>query len=316
MADPETGPSPPTLPAARDAPAGVVEAARGLALTAAARAGVTVDEAHEIGELVEMNRVIDAVWHREGDAVTTDMLRALAHSGNCILVARSGAETLGASVSFRGVHEGRPALHSHITGVLPGAQSRGVGLALKLRQRAWALANQIESVTWTFDPLVARNAHFNLTKLGAVAAEYLVDFYGLLHDDVNGDDATDRLLAVWRLTSPRASRALSGQLPVPPVEVLRSEGVPVVLDIGADGHPLLASVGAAPQPAFTRPERALARIPDDILAVRSSDRRRADAWRSALREVMTGLFASGLRPAGGSAPGWYVFGSPDPEGPG
>ena len=283
--------------------------AANLALSAAMRAGVTVDEVHEIDELVELNRVIDAVWHREGDAVAMEMLRALAHSGNCILAARSGTEMVGATVSFRGVHEGRPTLHSHITGIVPGSQLRGVGLALKLRQRAWALANGIESVTWTFDPLVARNAHFNLTKLGAEAGEYLVDFYGTLHDDANGDDATDRLLAVWRLASPRVARALSGLTPAPPVEVLLREGAPVVLDIDAGGRPLLAGLAAWAETAPEPPGRALARIPDDILAVRSRDRRQADQWRGALRDVMTTLLAQGLRPVGAIAPGWYVFGA-------
>jgi predicted GNAT superfamily acetyltransferase len=282
--------------------------AANLALSAAMRAGVTVDEVHEIDELVELNRVIDTVWHREGDAVAMEMLRALAHSGNCILAARSGTELVGATVSFRGVHQGRPTLHSHITGIVPGSQLRGVGLALKLRQRAWALANAIESVTWTFDPLVARNAHFNLTKLGAEAGEYLVDFYGTLHDDPNSGDATDRLLAVWRLASPRVTRALSGRTPAPPVEFLLREGAHVVLDIGAGGDPLLAGLAAWAGTTAARPDRALARIPDDILAVRSRDRRQADAWRGALREVMTTLFAQGLRPVGAFAPGWYVFG--------
>ena len=282
--------------------------AANLALSAAMRAGVTVDEIHEIDELVELNRVIDAVWHREGDAVAMEMLRALAHSGNCILAARSGTEMVGATVSFRGIHEGRPTLHSHITGIVPGSQLRGVGLALKLRQRAWALANGIESVTWTFDPLVARNAHFNLTKLGAEAGEYLVDFYGTLHDDANGDDATDRLLAVWRLASPRVARALSGLTPAPPVEILLREGAPVVLDIDAGGRPLLAGLAAWAETAPEPPGRALARIPDDILAVRSRDRRQADQWRGALRDVMTTLLTQGLRPVGAIAPGWYVFG--------
>ena len=283
--------------------------AANLALSAAMRAGVTVDEVHEIDELVELNRVIDAVWHREGDAVAMEMLRALAHSGNCILAARSGTEMVGATVSFRGIHEGRPTLHSHITGIVPGSQLRGVGLALKLRQRAWALANGIESVTWTFDPLIARNAHFNLTKLGAEAGEYLVDFYGTLHDDANGDDATDRLLAVWRLASPRVARALSGLTPAPPVEILLREGAPVVLDIDAGGRPLLAGLAAWAETAPEPPGRALARIPDDILAVRSRDRRQADQWRGALRDVMTTLLAQGLRPVGAIATGWYVFGA-------
>jgi len=221
---------------------------------------------------------------------------------------------VGATVSFRGVHEGRATLHSHITGVLPGAQLRGVGLALKLRQRAWALDSGIGSVTWTFDPLIARNAHFNLTKLGADAGEYLVDFYGPLHDDANGDDATDRLLAVWRLASPRVERALAGLTPASSIEALLGEDVPVVLDIGAGGDPVLGGLAGWAGTTASGPDRALARIPDDILAVRSRDRRQSDAWRGALREVMTTLFATGLRPVDAIAPGWYVFGTRESEG--
>lgn len=312
MADPETG-SPPTWPADPDAPIGAAAAARGLALAAAEKAGVVVDEVHEIDQLQELNRVIDAVWHREGDAVAMEMLRALAHSGNCILAARSGGRMVGASVSFRGVHEGRPTLHSHITGIVPGCQQRGAGLALKLRQRAWALANGIDAATWTFDPLVARNAHFNLTKLGAESADYLVDFYGPLRDHANAGDATDRLLAVWRLTSPRVVRALSGRARTPTVEALRGEGAPAVLDLGPDGRPVLAGLKGVGVGLATP---VLARIPDDILAVRSADPSRAGAWRSALREVMTTLFARGLRPVGALAPGWYVFGPAGSDWPG
>jgi predicted GNAT superfamily acetyltransferase len=82
----------------------------------------------------------------------------------------------------------------------------------------------------------------------------------------------------------------------------------VVLDMGAGGDPLLAGLAAWAGTTAARADRALARIPDDILAVRSRDRRQADAWRGALREVMTTLFAQGLRPVGAFAPGWYVFG--------
>jgi hypothetical protein len=83
----------------------------------------------------------------------------------------------------------------------------------------------------------------------------------------------------------------------------------VVLDIDAGGRPLLAGLAAWAETAPEPPGRALARIPDDILAVRSRDRRQADQWRGALRDVMTTLLAQGLRPVGAIAPGWYVFGA-------
>ena len=290
---------------------GFVGAARALATGAAEAAGVAVGEVHELDQLEELTRVIDAIWHRPGDPVAVDLLRALDHSGNCILAGWAAGRMVGASVAFRGLHEGRPCLHSHITGVLPEFQLRGAGHALKLHQRAWALAAGIEEITWTFDPLVARNAHFNLTKLGADADEYLVDFYGPLRDEVNRDDATDRLLAAWRLTGRRATRALSGRLRIPVIDALRESGDPVVLDIDAGGRPALAGPGPTTEPARTGPDRALLRIPGDISTLRSGDAELAGAWRLALRQAMTSLFARGLRPLAALAPGWYVFG---PEG--
>lgn len=266
-------------------------------------AGVVIDEVHEVDQLHDLARVINSVWHRQGDALAVELLRALVHTGNCVLGAWAGTEMVGASIGFRGLHDGRPCLHSHITCVVPDLQLRGAGYALKLRQRAWALASGIDTVTWTFDPLVARNGHFNLTKLGAGAEEYLVDFYGPLHDEVNSDDATDRLLAVWRLASPRVTRALRGRLRAPSVDTLRAGGDPVILDVGADGYPAPVKIGVR-----SRSGRVLARIPDDIVAARGDDPGRSGAWRHALREAMTALFTGGLRPLAATTVGWYVFG--------
>jgi len=306
--------------------ADTVDAATGLAGAAAERAGVAIAEVHELDHLRAITRVIEAVWHRRHQPLPVDTLRALAHSGSCVLAAWSGGEMVGASISFRGVHEGRPSLHSHITGIVPDLQLRGVGYALKLWQRAWALSHGIDVVTWTFDPLIARNGHFNLSKLGADADGYLVDFYGPLHDEINGDDATDRLFAVWRLTSPRVSGALSGAVRIPAVAALRAGGAHVALDAGRDGHPLPGGMEAAaaagpqagsgaaasPLPAqdSARTDRmgVLVRVPDDIVAVRRADRRCADSWRSEVREAMTALFGRGLRPLAVVPPGWYVFG--------
>jgi predicted GNAT superfamily acetyltransferase len=100
---------------------------------------------------------------------------------------------------------GGSSLHSHITGVAPGAQGRGVGRALKQHQREWARAHGLATITWTFDPLVRRNAWFNLVRLGAVGIEYLPDFYGSMSDAVNAGDLSDRLLVRWDVTDrPRA----------------------------------------------------------------------------------------------------------------
>ena len=108
--------------------------------------------------------------------------------------------------------------------MLPGYQGRGVGRALKAHQRTWALERGVGHITWTFDPLVARNAHFNLRVLGARAVEYLVDHYGAMADDVNRGDATDRILVSWALAEPPA--------PTPAPEVVVAS-VAVPADIAA-----------------------------------------------------------------------------------
>ena len=89
----------------------------------------------------------------------------------------------------------------------PGLTGRHVGFALKLHQRAWALLRGVSEIAWTFDPLVSRNAYFNLVKLGAQPAEYLPNFYGTMLDTINGDDDSDRLLVRWRLRSPHVVAA-------------------------------------------------------------------------------------------------------------
>lgn len=69
---------------------------------------------------------------------------------------------------------------------------------MKQHQRAWAAEHDLEWVTWTFDPLVRRNAWFNLEVLKAEVAEYLVDFYGPMEDSMNSNDVSDRILIAWR----------------------------------------------------------------------------------------------------------------------
>ena len=81
-------------------------------------------------------------------------------------------------------------------------QARGIGRALKAHQREWAFAREVGTITWTFDPLIARNAHFNLAVLGARVTDYLVDHYGDMGDAINSGDESDRLHVAWHLASP------------------------------------------------------------------------------------------------------------------
>src|SRR5262249_21679769 len=101
------------------------------------------------------------------------------------------------------------ACYSLVAGVSPGAEGGGIGLALKLAQRAWALGAGAGRMRWTFDPLLRRNAWFNIARLGAVGTEYWVDFYGEVADGVN-DPETDRLAVAWDLRAPLPASAARG----------------------------------------------------------------------------------------------------------
>lgn len=155
----------------------------------------TVDEVHTASQLLA------EVWGGDRSGMPPNLLRALAHSGNYAVGLYDADCMVGASVAFFAAPAAR-SMHSHITGVLPGHQSQGLGRVLKQHQREWALARGVGHITWTFDPLVARNAHFNLSVLGTRVTEYLVDHYGPMDDGVNRGDQTDRIMVSWALAAP------------------------------------------------------------------------------------------------------------------
>ena len=173
-------------------------------------------------------------------------------------------------------------------------------------------------VRWTFDPLVRRNAHFNLHKLGATASEYLPDFYGPMDDGINTGDASDRLMADWQLTSARAVGAAHGAC-VDADEVVRGARVTTLLD-RVDGKPLRrgypapgqrdgrVSPLAPPRVADAGPGRVLlVALPMDIETLRVSDRRLADRWRHEVRAALTGALDRGYRIVGVTRHGCYVL---------
>lgn len=255
------------------------------AASAALAAGVTVRELTTIDEFTGVCALFQDIWRPgpESPLVTTELLRALTKAGNYLSGAFDGDRLVGACVGFFGAPADN-AMHSHIAGVSATAAGRSVGYALKLHQRAWALDRDVDVIAWTFDPLVARNAWFNLGKLGATATEYLPDFYGGMHDVVNGGDDTDRLLVRWDLHH-RADFT----------------GVP--------GHAVVAlgrTADGAPEPGVTAGETLLVAVPADIAVMRAEDPGRAREWRIAVREVLGGLLADGARVAGFDRAGWYV----------
>jgi predicted GNAT superfamily acetyltransferase len=156
------------------------------------------------GDLQRLAAVFDEIWGTTCPVVRVELLRAVQHAGGYLSVLEQGERVVGGSFGVLARHRGEPALHSHVTGVLPTVRHTGAGRAVKLHQRAWAADHGLAWIVWTFDPLVRRNAWFNLGVLGARVEEYLVDFYGPIEDAVNARDETDRLLVAWAVDDSHA----------------------------------------------------------------------------------------------------------------
>lgn len=197
-----------------------------------------------------MSTFFKSVWGGTDDVVPFDLILALNHVGAYSFAAMRANQIVGASFGVRGEFKGQNVLHSHVTASTVG----GVGYLLKQHQRLWASEREISAITWTFDPLVRRNCYFNFVKLGAVAVEYLTNFYGVMTDDINRGDDSDRLMAYW------------------PV----AEGAPSEFGI--------------PDEFAGRIEVLL---PADIEALRREDLPKAIEWRRAVREVLQPAMADG-----------------------
>ncbi len=256
-----------------------------------------VIELSELEDLRQLAEVFAIVWGRPSEPpINSDVLKALAHSGNYVTGARVEGRLIGGLVGWLGgVPPHELHMHSHILGVLPNSEARGLGFDLKQHQRRWCLARDVKVMEWTTDPLVRRNAYFNLTKLGAEAPRYLVDFYGEMRDGINVGDESDRLLIRWRLDSHRAEAAAAGEPADPDVDDL--EGIPV-LSVGTQGEPVVEASSA---------RVLICQVPDDIVAIRRENPELARKWRVAVRHAMGGSLDNGYEITGATRTGWYVL---------
>jgi predicted GNAT superfamily acetyltransferase len=290
------------------APSEASAGARLAADEAARRAGVETDDLHDLAELRQAAELFVEVWRTAGQEApcTPQLLRALSYSGNYVAGARLQGRIVAATVAFLHFDRDELALHSHITGVSGAVQGRGVGFALKQHQRAWALARGIPRVIWTFDPLVRRNAWFNLVKLGAEGVEYLPHFYGPMADAINAGDETDRCLISWRLGSERAVAAAEGRTATPSLEALRAAGAALLLAEGPEGRPV-PPAPAEPEATAEGAGTLLAWVPPDVVGLRAGDPALALQWRRVLRTAMGSAMRRGFVATGMTSSGWYVL---------
>ena len=181
--------------------------------------------------------VFDYTWTIEaGTEITANLLQVMVHGGSYLSGAFKNDNIVGAAFAFPATNNGLH-LHSHMTAVLDEYRDQGVGYALKIDQWNWAKKQKYPYLSWTFDPLVRRNAKLNVVKLGVDISAYHPNFYGEMPDALNAGDESDRLMVSW-----------STDIDVPKARELIT-------------HP--------------KPDDILIEIPEDIVAIRSRIKERA-----------------------------------------
>jgi predicted GNAT superfamily acetyltransferase len=289
----------------------MTEAAIRAAEAAARTALVQVRDVDEPDDLAAICRLFKEIWRPEPEnpPATPELLRALVKAGNYVAGAFHGADLAGACVGFCGPPAAAE-LHSHIAGVAPAVPGRGVGFALKLHQRAWAMQRGVSRIAWTFDPLIRRNAWFNLAKLGTGAAEYLPNFYGDMNDAINGRGETDRLLVRWDLASTDVVAACDGKVRAGDAAGELARGAVVALGRSAQGWPAAGTLTAGTLTGGTLTGGTLlVAVPPDVEALRLTDPACAARWRIAVRDVLGTALGKGGRVTGFDKSGWYIVAS-------
>ena len=229
-------------------------------------------------------------WHMPDyrEVVPLHLLVAGQKAGGLLLAALDGARVLGFVFGFPGLtRDGRSFHYSHMMAVAPDQQGRGIGWQLKCAQREAILAQGLDRICWTYDPLEARNAHLNVAKLGAVCRTYLRDLYGPMTDGLNAGLPSDRFQVDWWLASDRVKERLAGRggadLAAPGAWALAGEET--AGGLRAPGSPNL-DAGEA---------RVGVEIPANYQAVKAADPALALAWRLATRQALEACFAAGYR---------------------
>jgi predicted GNAT superfamily acetyltransferase len=229
-----------------------------------------------------------AVWGLADLEVTSALqLVAGTHAGGILQLAETeDGAALGFAYAFPALRGGIAHLHSDMLAVLPEHQQKGVGVRLKWAQRDEAMARGVALVTWTFDPLQARNANLNLRRLGAVAGEFVADFYGRTTASLHHGLPTDRLIVRWDLNAPRVRELVSDG---DPPRTVPTPAAPRINDVKWQaGWP----VSSEPRLELDQPELLLEIPPEWDVLCQAAPRMAAD-WQSKVGRAFQAYLARG-----------------------
>jgi chorismate synthase len=282
--------------------------------TANSKPAITIRDLEGFDDLKQVEAVESEVWGAsDRDNLPLTLIIATKAAGSLWLGAFDGSKLVGfafalPALGHEALEHGRLTLHSHMLAVRPSYRDRDLGFTLKLAQRERALALGIQQMTWTFDPLQSKNAHFNFTKLGVVSDRYEPDFYGPATSSVLHRNGTDRLWIKWPLATRRVQARLQGKDNRPETLDALSTLIPLIRFNG-DGKPARADL-----PAALSRQRIAIEIPSDITSLEEKDPPLAQEWRQATRWAFAEALKSGFFVAefcrtvrGQQGPGAYLL---------
>ncbi len=259
-----------------------------------------VEDPEELKAIVELQTV---VWSMPAsEAVPHNMLFAVIHGGGNVIRADLDGELVGFSLGLAALHGEERWLWSHMAGVVPGHQGRGIGSGIKYAQRRWALDHGYKVIAWTFDPLQRGNANFNMHLLKATTSTYHINFYGNMTDGINAGMPSDRMEAIWDL---QAEPVIAAEV-TPPTST-------VVTNFPREAFLLYSDDDGQPQlqlPSTWHSRYYFAEIPFQISKLKRENLQRAQAWQVALRQAAGGAFAQGYKAVDFADDGkrcWYIL---------
>jgi predicted GNAT superfamily acetyltransferase len=223
------------------------------------------------------------------------MLITVVHNGGLVLGAFVDEKLIGFILGFPGLESTpdgpRPKHCSHMMGIHPDHRDGGIGFALKRAQWQMVRHQSLDHITWTYDPLLSRNAYLNIAKLGAVCSTYRRSEYGEMRDGLNAGLPSDRFQVDWWINTLRVESRL-GKRSRPTLKlnhVMRS-GLRPFYSIRDSS--LTDSLPHPPEHVPPFEERLLlAEIPGDFLDLKSKDFALARDWKFFTRELFETAFA-------------------------
>ncbi|MCY3779490.1 MAG: GNAT family N-acetyltransferase [Chloroflexi bacterium] len=246
-------------------------------------------------QAVELQKVY---WGDDaGNLVPRHMLHSISHYGGHIIGAYDDSQLVGFVMGFVGTdididdRDARPAMANLLIMskrmlVLPSYRGQNIGFRLKMAQRDIALRQAIRLVTWTFDPMLAPNAHLNIRKLGGVIQRFSANYFDL---DKADSLRADRLFVDWWVTHRRVKERAKGRGSKLTLNQYFDVNTPIVNRADASGSWLQPrQMTGIPNSTF-----ALVEIPTDFRQLEASERSLADDWRFHIRDVFSQMFAAG-----------------------